>query len=705
MRSCLKSFGLWEYVDQDKEVPPLRANPTIAQMKQHEEETLKKEKAVSCLHSALTDDVFTSIMHLETAKQIWDELNERYAGDERVRSIKLLTLKREFEMLKMKESESVKEYTSKLSHLVNQMRLYGEVVHDHKVVEKMLISLPVKFEAKVAAIEESCDLKKLTISEMVTNNHFPPCSTCKRTNHLSKDCWYKGKPQIQCNICKKWGHRERYCRSRQNQSQPQHAHQVNFTDQQLQDEEHLFMAAQTSSSGSNDVWYVDSGCTNHMARDSSLFTTLDRAVQTKVKLGNGDIVQAEGRGTVSVHTSKGPKFIHDVLFIPDLDQNLLSVAQLMKRGYSLSFKNNGCIILDSNDSEVIKVEMCDNSFPISLNQVNESALVSKHDDSVLWHKRYGHFNMGALKFLQTHDMVRDMPMMGIIDDLCDACQLGKMHRKSFSSTNVTRAKEKLELIHTDLCGPMSVPSLSQSKYFLLFIDDLTRMTWVYFLSSKAQTFDVFKKFRAMVESQSGCKIKMLRSDNGKEYTSNEFNAFCEDMGIVHQLTVSYTPEQNGVSERKNRTVMEMARCLIAEKKLPKCFWAEAVYTAVYLLNRLPTRAVQEKTPIEAWNGVKPTAKHLKIFGSICYTHVAVAKRSKLDDKAEMEIFLGYAANSKGYRVYNMRSKQIVISRDIQIDENAYWNWENILQNTTNFQIILQNYVRVKLKKIRIISFS
>nr|KYP32396.1 Copia protein [Cajanus cajan] len=249
-------------------------------------------------------------------------------------------------------------------------------------------------------------------SESAANNHFPPCSTCKRTNHLSKDCW-------------------------QNQSQPQHAHQVNFTDQQLQDEEHLFMATQTSSSGSNDVWYVDSGCTNHMARDSSLFTSLDRAVQTKVKLENGDIVRAEGRGIVSIDTSKGPKFIHDVLFIPNLDQNLLSVAQLMKRRYSLSFKNNGCIILDSNDSEVIKVEMCDNSFPISLNQVNESALVSKHDDSVLWHKRYGHFNMGALKFLQTHDMVKDMPMMGIIDDLCDACQLGKMHRKSFSSTNVT----------------------------------------------------------------------------------------------------------------------------------------------------------------------------------------------------------------------------------------------------------------------------
>ncbi|KAK2404761.1 putative mitochondrial protein [Trifolium repens] len=737
MRSCLKSFGLWEHVEQEKEVPELRANPTIAQIRQHEEETLKKEKAVSCLHSALADDVFTCIMHLETAKQIWDELNERYAGDERVRSIKLLTLKKEFEMLKMKETESVKEYTSKLSHLVNQMRLYGEVVDDSKVVEKMLISLPDKFEAKVAAIEESCDLKKLTVSEMVSKlqaheqrfsmrmddategafqakhkgkqsgqknqnkqnykrggdqkgknkedgsssevvskDKFPPCLTCKRTNHLTKNCFYKGKPQIQCNYCKRWGHREKFCRVKQNQSQPQHAHQVNFTDEQSQHEDHLFMASHECSSASKDVWYVDSGCTIHMAKEPSLFTSLDRAVRTKVNLGNGEIVQAEGRGTVSVHTSKGPKFINDVLLIPDLDQNLLSVAQLMKKGYSLSFKNNGCVIMDSNDCEVVNVEMCGNSFPISLNQVNQTALVSKHDDSALWHKRYGHFNMNALKFLQSHDMVRDMPPINCIDDLCNACQLGKMHRKSFQSTNGTRARNKLELVHTDLCGPMSIPSLSQNKYFILFIDDLTRMTWVYFLTSKAHTFNVFKKFRAMVESQSGCKIKMLRSDNGKEYTSNEFNRFCEDMGIVHQLTVSYTPEQNGVSERKNRTVMEMARCLIAEKKLPKSFWAEAVYTAVYLLNRLPTRAVQEKTPIEAWIGVKPSAKHLKIFGSICYVHVPAAKRSKLDDKAEMGIFLGYASSSKGYRVYNLKTKQIVISRDLDVDENTYWNWEN-----------------------------
>ncbi|TXG46269.1 hypothetical protein EZV62_028232 [Acer yangbiense] len=566
MRSYLKSFGLWEFVDQDKQIPPLRANPTIAQIKQHEEEKMKKEKAVACLHSALTDAVFTSIMHLETAKEIWDELKGRYEGSERVRSIKLLTLKREFEILKMKESESVKDYSSKLSELVNQMRLYGETVEDFKVVEKMLISLPEKFEAKVATIEESCDLKKLTISEMISKlqaqeqrismrsddvtegafqarhkwkqpgqkdqkkqnfdkrnvdqkgkgkmdgtladsaakGKFPPCSTCKRTNHLSKDCWYKGKPQIQCNHCKKWGHREKFCRHKQNQSHSQPIQQANYTDDQPHVEDHLFMATQACFSTSKDAWYIDNGCTSHMARDLSLFTSLNRTDRTKVKLGNGQIVQAAGKGIISIHTNKGPKLIHDVLLIPDLDQNLLSVAQLLKKGYSLSFEKNCCIILDSNGIEIVKVEMCNNSFPLSLDQVSHSALVSKHDNSVLWHKRYGHFNLNALKYLQSNDMVSDMPEINCIDDV----------------------------------------------------------------------------------------------------------------------------------------------------------------------------SVQGKTPLEAWSGIKPSVKHLKTFGSICYSHVVAAKRSKLDDKAEMGVLLGYATNSKGYRVFILQTKKLIISRDVQVDEDAYWDWEN-----------------------------
>ncbi|KAL5812489.1 hypothetical protein ACOSQ3_027439 [Xanthoceras sorbifolium] len=155
------------------------------------------------------------------------------------------------------------------------------------------------------------------------------------------------------------------------------------------------MVTQACYSASKDSWYVDSGCTSHMARDSSLFTYLNRTDRIRVKLGNGEIVQAAGRGTVSIHTSKGPKLIHDVLLIPDLDQNLLSIAQHLKRGCSLSFKDNLCTILDSNDAEIIQVKMVGNSFPISWNHVNHATLVSRTDDSDLWHKRCSHFNMKA----------------------------------------------------------------------------------------------------------------------------------------------------------------------------------------------------------------------------------------------------------------------------------------------------------------------
>ena len=162
---------------------------------------------------------------------------------------------------------------------------------------------------------------------------------------------------------------------------------------------------------------------------------------------------------------------------------------------------------------------------------------------------------------------------------------------------------------------------------------------------------MFMKFKTWIENQSSCKIQILRSDNGKEYTSEQFNLLCEEAGIEHQLTVPYTPQQNGVSERKNRTIMEMVRCMLHEKGLPKKFWAEAANTAVFLLNRLPTKAVKGKTPFEAWYGYKPSLQNLKVFGCICFSHVPQVKRDKLDRRANLGIFIGYSSISKAYRIF------------------------------------------------------
>lgn len=251
--------------------------------------------------------------------------------------------------------------------------------------------------------------------------------------------------------------------------------------------------------------------------------------------------------------------------------------------------------------------------------------------------------------------------------------LGKQTRLPFKSSS-WRAKTKLELIHTDLCGPMQVPSLGNSLYFLLFIDDLTRMCWVYFLSNKHEAFEKFKLFRAMVEKESGNLIKVLRSDRGGEFCSHEFNTYCDRAGIKRELTIPYTPQHNGVVERKNRTVMNLTRSMLQDRDLPNFLWAEAVATAVYVINRSPTKALTNQTPVEAWTGKKPTVSHMKIIGCVAYGLIPSQLNKKLDNKSEKSIFIGYSSQSSGYRLYNPISKKITTKRDVIFLEDCKWAW-------------------------------
>ncbi|PKI56089.1 hypothetical protein CRG98_023521 [Punica granatum] len=188
--------------------------------------------------------------------------------------------------------------------------------------------------------------------------------------------------------------------------------------------------------------------------------------------------------------------------------------------------------------------------------------------------------------------------------------MGKQTRLPFKRSS-WRAVEKLHLVHIDVCGLILVESLNGSRHFVILIDDYSRMCWIHFSKAKCEVFEAFQRFKNLVENESGCKIQAIRSDNVSEYTSNGFKAMCEEFGIHHQFTMPYSPQQNGVSKRKNMSIMEMARCLLQEKGLPKKFWAKAANTAVFLLNRLPTKAVDKKTPLGAWSASYEEAKEDK----------------------------------------------------------------------------------------------
>ncbi|KAL9413504.1 hypothetical protein AB3S75_042066 [Citrus x aurantiifolia] len=225
-------------------------------------------------------------------------------------------------------------------------------------------------------------------------------------------------------------------------------------------------------------------------------------------------------------------------------------------------------------------------------------------------------------------MVIGLPDVRRCEKVCEGCIYGKMHRLPFPK-NSWRAKVPLELVHADICGPTRTLSLNNRRYFILFVDDYTRMMWIYFLNEKSEAFSNFLRFKALAERQSGCKMKTLRTDRGGEFIYTPFMNYCRDNGIKKQLTISQSPQQNGVVERKNRTIVEVARSMLKGKGIPNNLWAEACHTTVYILNRSPTKAVRDKTPFEAWHNRKPNVDHLKILGSIAYALIPAQKQGEV----------------------------------------------------------------------------
>ncbi|CAL5412844.1 unnamed protein product [Camellia sinensis] len=679
MMTLFKSQDLWDLVEQGYADP--------------DEETRLKEnkkkdsKALVIIQQAVHDSIFSRIAAATTSKQAWSTLQKEFQGDSKVIVVKLQSLRRDFETLYMKNGESIADFLSRVMTIVSQMRSYGEKISDETVVAKVLRSLTPKFDHVVAAIEESKDLpvfsfdelmgslqahetrinrslekneeKAFQMKDIVTKAAEGDSSTSRgrgrggfRGRGRGRGRGYghgngrgrgrfDGQQQsgeqrnykngVQCYHCKRYGHIKADCWYKDQQ--------VNYVAEN-EESSKLFMTHFDPNNTSSDVWFIDSGCSNHMTGMKSLIKELDETQKLKVQLGNAKEMQVEGKGTVSIKTTHGNiKLLHNVQFVPDLGYNLLSVGQLMVAGYSISFDNDACVIRDKHSGHtLININMTQNKmFPLEVSGMENFVFAaSGKDDSKLWHLRYGHLNIKGLKLLKEKGMVFGLPKIGSIE-LCEGCIYGKQTRKSFPVGKARRASTCLELIHADLCGPMQTKSFGGSRYFLLFTDDYSRMSWVYFLENKSEAFEKFKHFKAKVEKQSGFCVKVLRTDRGGEFLSKDFDLFCEENGIQRELTTPYTPEQNGVAERKNRTVVEMARSMLQAKGLSNGFWAEAVATSVYLLNLSPTRAVMNRTPVEAWRGTKPSVSHLRVFGCIAYA-----------------LFL--------------------IRRDVVFDENASWDW-------------------------------
>ena len=247
-----------------------------------------------------------------------------------------------------------------------------------------------------------------------------------------------------------------------------------------------------------------------------------------------------------------------------------------------------------------------------------------------------------------------------------------MQRKPLPALREVRSKRRLQLVHTDVCGLIPTKSIGGNKYFITFVADYSRCCAVYCLKNKAEVLNKFKQFERRVAIDSCQNIASLQSYNGGEYLSLEFDSYMESKGIHHELIVPYSPEQNGVAERMNRTLLESVRSMMFHAGLPNRFRAEVVECAAYIRNNTSTSAIKgNKTPFEVLSGNKPDVSHLKVFGCMEYTHVPDAQRHKLDKKAVKLRFIGYSIQSKGYRLLDKETSLVYIRRDVVFNEQNF----------------------------------
>ncbi|GJZ30685.1 integrase, catalytic region, zinc finger, CCHC-type containing protein [Tanacetum coccineum] len=418
------------------------------------------------------------------------------------------------------------------------------------------------------------------------------------------------------------------------------------------------------------LWYLDSGCSKHMTGNRSKLMNFVEKFIGSVRFGNDHLGAIMGYGDYVM----GDSVISRVYYVEGLGHNLFSVGQFCDSDLEVAFRKHTCFVRDIKGTDILKGSRSTNLYTISIDEMMKSSpicLLSKASKSKswLWHRRLNHLNFGTINDLARKDLVRGLPRLKFEKDhLCSACQLGKSkkfsHRPKSENTNM----EVLHTLHMDLCGPMRVQSIKGKKYILVIVDDYSRFTWVKFLRSKDETPEFVTNFLKQIQVGLNKTVRFIRTDNGTEFVNQVMSEYYEGVGIFHQKSVPRTPQQNGVVERRNRTLVEAARTMMIFSKAPMFLWAEAVATACYTQNRSLIHTRHNKTPYELVHDKKPDLTFFRVFGALCYPTNDSENLGKFQAKADIGIFVGYAPSRKGYRIYNKRTRRLMETIHVTFDE-------------------------------------
>ncbi len=726
-RLTADNYSVWKkrvtLVLQDKDVWDLAIanvpSPVTPQAKK------ASDQAKTIIGLSVSDDYLDAVFDAETAAEAWKVLMDIHEPQIAGRSIKL---QRELAELCMEPEEAVDVYISRARRLYSNLKNANVPVSEHQVVTAAIAGLPARFDTAASFYYHAKDdLRFHSVQAELIQEEYLQALRARRAQESvafsakvnqrreartssgpsvpSKEMKQGGgasAPATQgprdsrprgpiplCDHCGRRGHTKSRCWDLHPELKVVHDEGQAADPPRNGNLEFVFSAFADQAKTKN-AWILDSGTEVHICKDRDLYNTLESRSGDAVVFGGHERCEVAGVGCVRLECAVPGGVttvrVTEVRYVPNAAANLLSVKRLCEKGCTATFSGTECLLFQEGNPgrPILRGVSAGSSGLYILQQakpqvtppvnspaaISAAAVATNTAAANLWHRRFGHLGPDNLAKAATTQMVEDLPVSAAeftaLKPLqCEACNAGKQTRVSHPA-NVHRATEVLELLHMDLMGPLSTPGIGGVKYIATFLDDYSRASMVRLLTTKADVGKEIVDVITLLETQTGQRVKAIRTDNGTEYVNAAISSYLSSRGILHQKSAPYTPEQNGRAERLNRTLLEKVRAMLADSGAPKFLWPEAVVTANYLRNRSPTSA-GDLTPWQMLLGKKPSVGHLRVFGCPVTIKTPTVD-SKVSPVTTAGIFVGYDLSTVNYRIYLPGLKRVVVTPNVRFNE-------------------------------------
>ncbi|PKU84173.1 Retrovirus-related Pol polyprotein from transposon TNT 1-94 [Dendrobium catenatum] len=681
----LRANSLESFLDSTVPIPPKNVTTSdglTATNPSYLNWVFTDQNLAAAICATISSPVLPYILNLETTSSIWSTLETRFQSTNRSRVIQL---KNELHNISLKNSTMI-QYLNEVKSIVDKIAAAGSNVDTEDIILYILNGLPATYQAFKTSIRTMLtpltldQLYPLLISEeiniaadtaRITSTDAQMALFASRgrgrrsrnrftssTNNSTKE--QSNKIPTTCQICLKRGHNATDCWHRLN---PQYLPKSTSTPT---------TALRANSSQNHTDWYLDSGASSHMTNSlENLSISTPYRGSDSITIGDGSSVSIENSGKGLLPTPSRKLSLSHILHSPFLQYNLLSISKLTRdNNLAITFDPHGFSFKDLTTSKIILQGPCSAGLytirtpsPTATNP----ALHSTVHGSDPWHDRMGHPSKQILASIAARNQQLNI---GFNSFSCHWCNTNKSHKLPFP-ISASRKIASLDLIHSDVWGPAPMASVTGYLYYVIFVDDYSRFTWLFPMFHKSEVYNIFVAFKTQIENLTSRKIKSIRTDGGGEYMSNKFTQFLQTNGITHQISCPHTPEQNGVAERKYRHIIETTRTILHRASLPYKFWPDAVLTSVYLINRMPASTTNNYSPFELLHNQKPDYSHLRIFGCACYPLIPSSQRHKLQQTADCCVLLGYSDTYKGYKCLNINTNKTILSRHVKFDEHYF----------------------------------